>query len=141
MKITLCSSAIFFDRLYDAKDALEMRGHMVFMPSMQNFHHLNEARLAEVQHDLILEQFEKISKSDAIYVANYDKDGINGYIGGGVFLEMGKVFGCGVPIFLMNELPQHAAYKEELLAMQPVVVGKEWEKLENINQRTVRMGR
>jgi hypothetical protein len=130
MRITLCSSAGFFDKLYAIKDALERRGYEVFLPSMRNFHHLEETALAKIQHDLIREHFRKIDNSDAIYVANYDKNGREGHIGGGVFLEMGKAFDRSIPIFLMKEVPRESSYREEMIALKPIVVGEDWEMLD-----------
>ena len=134
MKITLCSSAKFFDRLWDIKRSLEERGHEVLLPSMQDYHHLEEDALAKIQYDLIGEHFRKIEQSDAIYVANYDKNGIVGYIGGNSFLEMGLAFYKGIPIFLLNDIPQEVNYKEELIALQPTVVGEDWDRLSKILQ-------
>lgn len=129
-KITLCSSAKFFGNLLAIKGALEKRGHEVFLPSMQDFHHLEETALAKLSYDLIKDHFAKIGKSDAIYVANFDKNGIQGYIGGNCFLEMGKAFDMGIPIFVMNELPKEVSYRAELLALQPIVIGENWEELD-----------
>lgn len=127
MKITLCSSARFFDRLYEIKRELEKQGHEVFLPSMKNYHELEETALAKIQHDLIKEHFKQIDKSDAIFVANFDKD-IKGYIGGNSLLEMGKAFDKGIPIFLLNNIPE-VSYKEEIKAMKPIVVGTDFKKL------------
>jgi len=74
MKITLCSSANFFDNLWDIKKYLEERGYGVLLPSMKDFHHLGEDSLAKIQYDLINEHFQKIDQSHAVYVANYDKN-------------------------------------------------------------------
>ncbi len=129
--ITLCSSATFFGKLPQIKDALASRGHEVLLPSMQDYHELKEQALAKIVNDLIRKHFAKIEKSDAIYVANYEKKEIAGYIGGNTFLEMGKAFDVNIPIFLANELPMQISYREELLAMKPVIVGQDWEKMEN----------
>ncbi|MGD0728795.1 MAG: hypothetical protein ABR981_01845 [Candidatus Micrarchaeaceae archaeon] len=130
MKITLCSSAKFFDKLYKIKEELEKRGYEVFLPSMQDFHHLEETALAKIQYDLIRDHFRKIDKSNAIYVANYDKNGIEGYIGGGALLEMGKAFDKEIPIFLMKDIPRQISYREELIALKPIVIGENWELLD-----------
>ena len=131
MKITLCSSAKFFEKLWDIKKSLEERGHEVLLPSMKDFHHLGKDSLAKIQYDLINEHFQKIDQSHAVYVANYDKNGIAGYIGGNSFLEMGLAFYRKIPIFLLNDIPQ-LNYKEELIALKPIVVGEDWDKLDNI---------
>ncbi len=132
MKITLCASATHFDKLENIKKSLEKQGHKVFLPSIKDFHHLDKDSLAKVQYDLINKHFQKIDKSDAIYVANYDKNEIPGYIGGSSFLEMGLAFYKKIPIFLLNNIPEEVSYKEELIAMKPFVVGKDWDKLDKI---------
>ena len=132
MKITLCSSAKFFDKLWDIKKSLEEKGYEVLLPSMEDFHHLGEDSLAKIQCDLITEHFNKIDQSQAIYVANYEKNGVAGYIGGNTFLEMGLAFYKKIPIFLMNDIPQQISYREELVALKPIVVGENWDKLESI---------
>lgn len=132
MKITLCSSAKFFEKLWDIKKSLEERGYEVLLPSMKDYHHLSEDALAKIQYDLIGEHFRKIDESDAIYVANYDKNGIAGYIGGSALLEMGLAFYRKIPIFLLNNIPQQVSYREELIALQPIVIGEDWDKLDGI---------
>jgi len=132
MIITLCSSARFFDKLLDIKNAFELRGYEVLLPSMINYHHLGENALVKIHYNLIRDHFARIERSDAIYVANYDKDGIAGYIGGSAFLEIGKAFDKSIPIFLLNPIPQKISYREELLAMQPIVVGQNWDMVDHI---------
>ena len=132
MKITLCSSAKFFEKLWDIKKSFEEIGHEVLLPSMKDFHHLGEDSLAKIQYDLISEHFQKIDQSQAVYVANYDKNGIAGYIGGNSFLEMGLAFYRKIPIFLLNDIPQQVSYREELIALKPIVVGEDWNKLNDI---------
>jgi len=129
MRIALCSSAKFFDKLPELKEELEDKGFEVFLPSMKDYHHLKEDALAKIQYDLIRKHFRKIDKSDAILVANFKKNGIAGYIGGNTLLEMGHAFAKDIPIFLMNDIPEGLNYKEELLALQPFVIGKDWDKI------------
>ena len=132
MKITLCSSAKFFEKLWDIKKSFEEIGHEVLLPSMKDFLLLGEDSLAKIQYDLINEHFQKIDQSQAVYVANYDKNGIAGYIGGNSFLEMGLAFYRKIPIFLLNDIPQQVSYREELIALKPIVVGEDWNKLDVI---------
>ena len=132
MKITLCSNAKFFEKLWNIKKSLQEKGYEVLLPSMKDFHHLNEDSLAKIQYDLINEHFQKIDQSHAVYVANYDKNGIVGYIGGNSFLEIGLAFYRKIPIFLLNDIPQQVSYREELIALKPIVVGEDWDKLDDI---------
>lgn len=132
MKITLCSSAKFFDKLPEIKKELEEKGYEILLPSMVDYHHLEEDALTKLMFDLIRDHFSKIDQSDAIFVANFDKNGIEGYIGGSVFLEMGVAFHNKIPIFLLQDIPKELNYREELIALQPIVIGKDWDKLDKI---------
>lgn len=131
MKIVLCSSAAFFERLKGIAVELEKRKYHVYLHSMVNYHGLEEDALSKIHYDLIKEHFRKIDHSDAVYVANYKKNSINGYIGGNVFLEMGHAFSKDIPIFLMHDIPI-IGYREEIKAMNPFVVQRGWRKLERI---------
>lgn len=130
MIITLCSKAKFFDRLYKVKAGIESKGHEVLLPSMVDYHNLEEAAFLKIHHDLIRDHLRKIDGSHAIYVANYYSRGIEGYIDGSSLLGMGKAFDKGIPIFLLNEVSNMINYKKEILAMQPIVVGTDWDKLD-----------
>jgi hypothetical protein len=79
--------------------------------------------------DAIKKHFHKIEESEAILVANYEKKGIENYIGGNTFLEIGYAFGRGKKIFILNQLPVDSPYKEEILGMQPVVLDGDISKL------------
>lgn len=132
MKITLCSSAKFFERLWVIKASLEERGYEVLLPSRRDYHHLSEDALAKIQYNLIIEHFGKIDQSHAVYVANYDKNRIPGYIGGNSFLEMGLAAYRNIPVFLLNEVPREVSYREELIALKPIVVGENWDRLDDL---------
>jgi len=129
MKIVFCSSTSFFDKLPQLKKELEEKGIEAVLPIMDDFHHLEEDALAKIHYNLIKEHFKKIDNSQAVFIANYEKKGIKGYIGGNTFLEMGKAFDKGIPIFLLNDIPKEIMYREELIAMQPIVIGTDWDKL------------
>ncbi len=129
MKIVICSSATFYPKLGAIKSSMEAHGHKVILPDMQDHHHLGEEELARIHGDLFREHFRKIAGAEALYVANYAKNEVPGYIGGSVLIEMGKAFDCGVPIFLMNPV-LNLPYREEILAMAPVVVGENWERMQ-----------
>ncbi len=90
---------------------------------------IDEAKVAaKIQHDFIREHFKKIEKSDAILVLNYDKKGIQHYIGGNTFLEIGLAYWLGKKMFLLNPIPD-MDYITELHAMQPVVIHGDLSKI------------
>lgn len=131
MKIAISSSAKFFDKLSEIKKGLEERGYEVYTPSLKDSGFEGEDSETKIHYNLIQEHFNQIDGSDGLYVANYDKNGISGYIGGNTFLEMGKAFDCGIPILLLKEIPD-VSHRDEIVAMQPEVVGKNWDKIEEI---------
>jgi len=126
-KICLCSSRKFFDRLWPIKEELERLGYDVLLPSMKNFQDNflkqkgEEDARNKIHYDLIRKHFKKIDESDAIVVCNFEKKGIKGHIGGNSFMEMSKAFDKGIPIFLLNSIPQ-VNYRDEIVAMQPIVI-------------------
>ena len=137
MNITICGSMKFHEKMRRIQKKLENLGHTVLVPKsielMDKFGYVNptvdEAKVqAKIQHDFIREHFRKIEKADAILVLNYDKKGIKHYIGGNTFLEIGIAFWLGKKIFLLNPVPK-MDYITELLAMQPIVLDGDLEKI------------
>ena len=80
----------------------------------------SDAWVWERKNQLVRHYFEQIEGGDAIVVANYDKNGIEGYIGGNTLMEMAISFFLHKPIYLVNPIPD-VQYKEEIVAMRPRV--------------------
>jgi nucleoside 2-deoxyribosyltransferase len=78
-----------------------------------------ERLVAEKKYDFIREHFKKIESADAVLVVNPAHHGIDGYIGGNTFLEMGIAFYLGKPIYVLHGIP-HMDYELELAAMHPI---------------------
>jgi len=72
--------------------------------------------------DAIRSHFKKIDESDCVLITNYEKKGIPDYIGGNTFLEIGYAFGNGKKVFILNNMPEQSAFKEEILGMQPIIL-------------------
>lgn len=75
----------------------------------------------KIDLDLINAHWQKILKCDCVLIANYEKNGIPGYVGGNTFLEMGFAFVTGKPIFMLNPIP-NISYTSEIEGMQPIVI-------------------
>ena len=127
----------FHEQMRKTRKELENLGHTVLVPKsielMDKFGYVNptvdEAKVqAKIQHDFIREHFRKVEQADAVLVLNYDKKGIKHYIGGNTFLEIGIAFWLGKKIFLINPVPK-MDYITELLAMQPIVLDGDLEKI------------
>lgn len=127
--ICLCSSRKFFDKIEKIKEELEKLGYNVLLPSMINIQDDfyskggSEAEFAKIHYNLIKKHFQKIEDSDAIFICNFEKDGIEGYIGGNTFMEMAKAFDSNKPIFLLYPIPK-MHYRAEIIAMQPIIINK-----------------
>jgi hypothetical protein len=72
---------------------------------------------------------DKIEKSDAILVANYTKKEIENYIGANTFLEIGFAHHIGKKIYFLNPIPDQPYIREELEAVEPVVLNGNLDKI------------
>jgi hypothetical protein len=81
-----------------------------------------------IQNDAIRRYWNILKDSDAALVANYDKKGVKGYIGGNAFLEMGFAHVLKKPIYLLFDVPT-MGYSDEIRAMQPICLEGNIKKL------------
>lgn len=62
-------------------------------------------------------------------ILNYEKKGLEGYIGGNVLMEMGLAFHYKKPIYILNSVSPALGFLEEVLGFRPVFLNG---KLEDI---------
>ena len=135
MKIVICGSMAFAQEMLDAKVSLEKNGHRVVLPEgTEKYAKGKLKKLAgksgalegakrKINNNLIKKHYYKIQKSDAILVINKEKKGINNYIGGNSFLEMGFAHILNKKIYVLNQLPKgFLVFYQELVAMKPTVL-------------------
>jgi hypothetical protein len=79
--------------------------------------------------EFIKENFANITQSDALLVINNEKNGIHGYIGANVLMEIGLAFYLDKKIYIWNEYPADSPYKEELLAFNVQVINRDLSKI------------
>ncbi len=136
MTITICGSMQFYRQMAKAQKELEAQGLRVLVPTELGNKKTNESFMnrdadkisTKIEYDFIREHFRKIEKSDAILVLNYEKKGVNGYIGGNTFLEMGYAFGLDKKIYLLYPVPK-MDYSVEMHAMKVIVLNGDLGKL------------
>lgn len=94
MKIAICASMVFAEKMVKIKRQLESLGHVAFISQFAQGYlgkTGNEKEKLAVhdksEHDAIRKFYEVIKKSDAIIVLNYDRKGIENYIGGNTLME------------------------------------------------------
>ena len=133
--ITICSSANFYRQAVDIQAKLENSGFKVFIPvtaekmkatgDFDASHYRTWFADANDYHKktaLMREHFDKVEKGDAVLILNFEKRGVQNYIGGNVLMEMALAFHLRKPIFILNEIPDESAYLEEIIGMHPVVL-------------------
>lgn len=139
MKITICGSIAFYEKMQKAKKDLKNMGHEVDIPpcelrddtgkiiSIQEYYKIRKAGsddekwIWDRKKWAIKKHFEKVVWSDAILVLNYEKNNIPGYVGANTLIEMGLALHLDKSIYLLNPIPE-ISYKEEILGMQPVII-------------------
>lgn len=135
MKIAICASMIFAEKMLEVKRQLEEIGHIAFISQFaEGYLGKTEKEKEELavhdknEHDAIRKFWEIIKKSDAILVLNYDRKGIKNYIGGNTLMEIGFAHVLNKQIFLMNPIPDIEYYRSEIEAVSPVILDQ------NLNQ-------
>jgi len=142
MKIIICASIQFTKEISKIANTLKNNNHSVEIPltskkilsgeiSLEDFKKENlkgEGVNRKVKDDVIRKYFEKIKDCDAILILNYSKKGIDNYIGGNTFLEMGFAHVLNKKIFLLNEIPD-IYYFDEIKAMEPIILDGDISKI------------
>ncbi|MEZ4180366.1 MAG: hypothetical protein R3B41_02545 [Candidatus Doudnabacteria bacterium] len=134
MKVVVCGSMAFLEQMEQLKQELENLGFQVIIPK------LTDMELAAGEYDPVhfgrnkdgkydptnkywkdkagsLDYyFGEIKKADIVLVANYDKKGVKGYIGGNVLMEMALAFWFKLPMYLL-QTPDYESlsYSDEIL--------------------------
>lgn len=137
MKIVICGSMTASKEMVETGKKLKELGHEIVLPeftheyaamdTLDNMH--TESSRNKVEYDLIRSYFEKIKDSDAVLVANVVRKGIEGYIGGNSFLEMGFAFVLNKPIYLLHKIPE-LGYQDEIKAMTPIILNGDFSKIQ-----------
>ena len=129
MKIAICGSMVFAEKMVQVKGVLEESGHNAFISEFAEGYLGKKEKEKEKsaiddknEHDAIRKYWEIIKKSDAILVLNYDRKGIKNYIGGNTLMEIGFAHVLNKKIFLMNPIPDIEFYKSEIEAVRPLII-------------------
>lgn len=142
MKITICGSLDFFTEMKEIREKLVEAGHEIFMPATAekilagkvSIDEINQEKGTKAFSDRVVKtnaikyHYNKIKESDAILVINISKKGIDNYVGGNTFLEIGFAYILEKKIFMLNNMPE-IAYSDEIEAMQPIVLNNDLSKI------------
>lgn len=142
MKITLCGSIKFADKLVEIYRQLEALGHEPMMHdemfgladgTAQELIQGIEVDHAEVKkkNNFIKWWHDCICRGDAVLICNFDKNGIKNYIGGNTFLEIGFAHVNNKKVFLLNPIPTEVPYVDEIIAMVDEVLDGDLTKIKD----------
>ena len=131
MKIFIISSASFYNKIDPIKKELEEKGYTIYLPNTYyNPEIVNEAwekgfkAHAELEKELFKMSEEKIKDADAVLCVNYEKHGIENYIGGATFIEIYEAFKNNKKIFLFHDIPKGMLY-DEIAGFDPIVINED----------------
>lgn len=145
-KIVICGSVFFANEMIEANKYLESKGYEVVLPwgiedfvdggSLQEELYSGkreqnlEGAKRKMEHNLIKGYYNEINQADAVLVINKGKGGVQGYIGGNSFLEIGFAHVLEKKIYCLNPLPNDLpVFYEELVAMQPIILDGDLSKM------------
>lgn len=143
MKIVICGSANFVEKMIELKKTLTKKGHKAVIPysiikyNLEN--HEDAQRLKEkknyitaVKPEMTRRHFDEIKDSDAVLIVNQEKNGIPNYLGGATFAEMLFAFYLEKKIFFLNPIPDHerlSLFRDEIEAVKPKVINGNLEEI------------
>ncbi len=130
-KIFLCASMSFYPKLLEIEAQLKSMGFEVEIPVSAKI--MREKNDFVVEHfkglysnsqksDFFKENLANIETSDAILVINEEKNGVKGYIGTSVIMEIGIAFYLSKHIYIWNDLESDAQSKPEIDAFNAIYI-------------------
>ncbi len=153
MKITICGSIAFYSEMEAVRDELEKLGHEVKIPELADeapaefggdkkvyFGQYVEEnggidafpaghKIWNLKEGAILDHFIKLEWCDAVLITNYEKKGIEGYVGGNTLIEIGVGFYLKKPIYILNQVSSSLSYKVEILGIKPIMLNGDLKKI------------
>lgn len=140
MRITICGSIKFADKLVEIYRELERMGHTPMMH--EKMFGIADGTAKELIDGIAIDHAEVkkknnfirfwhdlIKSGDAVLICNYDKNGIKNYIGGNTLMEIGFAHVNDKKVFLLNPIPEDVSYTDEIKAMVDVVLNGDLNKI------------
>ena len=133
-KIFLAASMNFYPKLLQIEAELLSRGFEIEIPVSAKMmrerndfvvEHFKDSHSNAQKADFFRENINNMEECDSILVINEEKNGISGYIGTSVIMEIGIAWYLHKKIYVWNELPPDAAYKPEIDAFGAQVINRD----------------
>lgn len=132
MKVMICGSMTFAKKIVELKHGLEALGHVVSVPADVEDHVKDPGFIDDLERDfqycvdtdIMRTCMGLVAQSDAILVANYPKNGMDGYVGTATLMEMGLAHYLHKKIFLLYPTPHHkeARWAHEVRIFKPTIL-------------------
>lgn len=118
------------ESMVQVRDQLVELGHDAFLTEL---HHGFVGKTAEEKEQVKLNQAEGevdvirefwllMQGADAVLVLNLEKNGVQNYVGANTLMEIGFAHVLEQKIFFYNPIPENPYCREELEAVNPVVI-------------------
>ena len=139
MKILIIGSMAFIHDMVAIQKKLQVAGHEVNIPYGIE-PHLADPRYTDnlednlefcIKNNIMKRNFDEVVAHDAVLVLNNPRNGIDGYIGASVLMELGIAHHNNKKIFLLNAYPDFNKFRwaHELAIIQPTVIDGDLTKI------------
>lgn len=125
--ITICGSMFFMDRYRELQKELESKGFQVEIPREGTPE--QEEDITYIRATGFDYLTNVIPKSDAVLIANFEKNGVAGYIGTSVIMEITSAWMNKKPIFLLFEPCSKQKCIDEINIVEPTILDGSLEML------------
>jgi hypothetical protein len=135
MKIFLICSKKFYDKIPTIKIQLEKLGHIITLPNCYDdpttedkYREISNEAHSNWKADMLRHSTDVINENDAVLVLNFEKNGVDNYIGGATFLEMYDAFRLNKKIYIYNDIPE-GILRDEVIGFSPTVLKSNLDKI------------
>ena len=139
MKIGIIGSMQFTAKMIEVREELRELGHDAFITDLhkamvgKSDDEIEKIKLRQKYNDDAIREFwNKMQGADAVLVLNYDKDGIENYVGGNTLMEIGFAHVLNQKVFMLNPIPEMPYCKSEIEAVRPVILNGDLSKIQLI---------
>lgn len=129
----------FINDIIKTKKELDKLGHKASIPCGTKPHQKDSSFVDNlednmefcIKNNVMKRNFDLVAKNDAVLVLNHKKNGVEGYIGVSVLMEMAVAHHLNKKIFILNNIPHfsNARWAHEVSIMQPMFLKGDFGKI------------
>jgi len=140
--ITICSSVAFYKHVVEVEQKLVKLRYKVLTPKLARTMHktgnyevsshktwYKDPSTYKKKQQFMDAHFKKVAKGDAVLIVNNEKNGMSGYIGGNVLMEITVAYYLKKPIFILNPIDEDLPIKEEIYGIFPTFLDGDVKKI------------